>query len=63
MKKQRDNKDNGKRNYHCDCRFCKPFTEGFFNALGEPILGTCEHVPHKVILNEKTNCKQWQGEG
>ena len=58
MKKQKD--DSGKKYTHRDCRFCKPFTEGFFNAQGEPILGTCEHVPHKVIMNDRTNCKQWR---
>lgn len=55
MKKQPE-----KKNLHRECRYCKPFTEGFFNPLGEPILGTCEHVPHKVILNERTNCEKWQ---
>lgn len=48
-----------KKNLHRDCRYCKPFTEGFFNNLGEPILGECPFVPQKVILNGKTNCKQW----
>ena len=54
MKKQPE-----KKNLHRDCRHCKPFTEGFFNALGEPILGECPFVPHKVILNKLTSCKQW----
>lgn len=56
MKKQR--LTNTKR--HWDCRYCKPFTEGFLNNQGEPILGECEHLPYKVILNELTNCELWQ---
>ena len=55
MKKQTTEK-----HLHRDCRFCKPFTEGFFNSLGEPILGDCPHVPHKVIMNKLTGCKQWK---
>lgn len=53
MKKQR--LTNTKR--HRDCRFCKPYTEGFFNNQGEPLLGECEHLPYQVILNELTNCE------
>ena len=40
--------------------FVSPSQRAFFNTQGEPILGTCEHVPHKVIINDKTNCKQWR---
>ena len=53
MKKQKDTKP---VRLHRDCRHCKPYTEGFFDFRGESILGVCEKLPHKVLLNEKTDC-------
>jgi hypothetical protein len=53
-------KEKAAKNAHKDCSHCTPFTEGFLNQYGEPILGDCDIVPHKVMLNELTSCKQWQ---
>lgn len=53
-------KEKGQKNAHRDCVHCTPFEDGFLNQWGDPILGDCDIVPHKVILSEKTECKQWK---
>lgn len=56
MKKQKKEE----MHIHRDCVHCTPFEGGFLNWEGKPILGDCCILPHKVILNEKTSCKQWK---
>lgn len=50
----------GGKNAHRDCEHCSPYTKGFLNEFGEPILGDCDIVPHKVLLNRLTACRQWK---
>lgn len=53
-------KEKAVKNIHKDCIHCVPFEGGFKNYKNEPIMGICNILPHKVLLNERTECKLWQ---
>ena len=44
---------------HKDCTLCKPVTHEFLNYTGQPIMGECEFMEHRFLLNEKTDCKHY----
>lgn len=44
-------------NLHKDCERCVEVKTEFLSITGVPILGECEYMESRFLLNEKTECK------
>lgn len=47
-------------NTHRLCKMVCVVKDEFLNWRGEPIMGTCVYSENRFLLNEKTDCKNYE---
>lgn len=53
-------KDNPNKHQHFTCAHAIPFRGGNLSNNGSPLLGRCPYKENMFLLNEFTNCTQYE---